>query len=963
MSRSDMFQQASIPVLLLTILLGYGSWSASHALRSSRHMPDSDTTHPALQPGAVHARLWQDPVDAIRSRAHKESDQPRPPPTVSHDCTLTLLVMTSGGGYTEDRERRLRDRWALVSALASCAFAPKDPARIHWFSLHEPVQGPPACPLHERTDIPFEWFERCTAPGGAPCTTPQKIMVCWLNDADFGGQHIVCRVNEVIQCLQRQSRTAGRFAVIGPTYSADLIHTVYALADSPGEQPPWYSPSATIPDSALPGTSRHITRTILTDDVLAKGLVDELRRRRALGSCCASSRRRIVVLSEWDTPYGREMATAFVNAVTADPCSKTDVRTYHVLRGLDGEQPADAESRNAARVKSTPAASPDRLPLLLRERPAEMPAGRAQFDYLRRLVHDIQASDPGGPPISAIGLFSTDVYDKLAILEALRHEFPGVIFFTTDLDARLLMPQHGRWTRNLIVASAFGLCLEGDQRGPVAPFRDCYQTSLYSAVLRACTDAAAVHAVQPPDSSVGPCAAYIYEIGRTRPVLLSGQHADLRPQVSMWSALGLLLAGLLLLIFISYASVLTFAAPSPPPAPTKNLVRRWRNGSDLTRLLLRVLIVSMGGFLIAAAAWAVIHRVPVALGGEPFSWFEGVSTWPTEIIRAAAGVLAIVWSTMLIERWRRTRLDLENEFLLGRAAPPAPPRIGIFGWRPPPLGRNGRVRADALWADYVGLARATHRRLRVWLLTAGYFIFALAMFLAIPVPYRPCRGDWNFTIDIVVVIASTTAAAYLTLLVWDAVLLCHRFILASTSATATQYSHRTLQIVADRYGWSNSYAPSWLDVRIIAALSDSVSRAMYFPVTVLFALVTARTTLFDNWRWDTPVLIVLGVNAVVMLLAGVTLRAGARRARSMELTRLEQERNVLVMRLATRTASAAPPPLQAAIDEIDRLHTDISNVRDGAFAPWREHPVVGAILLPAAGGVAIWLLTSLAAAN
>ena len=78
-----------------------------------------------------------------------------------------------------------------------------------------------------------------------------------------------------------------------------------------------------------------------------------------------------------------------------------------------------------------------------------------------------------------------DFYDKFLVLQALGQRFPDSIFFTTDLDARYLHPANLEWTRNLLVTSAFGLQLRDDLQRDVPPFRDCYQTSVFAATLRA----------------------------------------------------------------------------------------------------------------------------------------------------------------------------------------------------------------------------------------------------------------------------------------------------------------------------------------------------------------------------------------------------------------------------------------------------------------------------------------------
>ena len=116
----------------------------------------------------------------------------------------------------------------------------------------------------------------------------------------------------------------------------------------------------------------------------------------------------------------------------------------------------------------------------------ERAEGDSQFDYLRRLAAEIR-EDTGGVytgerRVKAIGIFGRDVYDKLLILQALWDEYPRTIFFTTDLDVRLLHPQDFRYARNLIVASGFALRLDRSRHGGIPPFRDNYQTAEFLAV-------------------------------------------------------------------------------------------------------------------------------------------------------------------------------------------------------------------------------------------------------------------------------------------------------------------------------------------------------------------------------------------------------------------------------------------------------------------------------------------------
>ncbi len=115
------------------------------------------------------------------------------------------------------------------------------------------------------------------------------------------------------------------------------------------------------------------------------------------------------------------------------------------------------------------------------------------MDYIPRLAGELKRWDQeryriDGSKLKAIGILGSDVYDKLLLLQSLRSRFPNVQFFTTDLDARLLHPRELKWTRNLLVASSYGLQLHPDLQRGIPPFRDGYQTALFLAVLDAVED-------------------------------------------------------------------------------------------------------------------------------------------------------------------------------------------------------------------------------------------------------------------------------------------------------------------------------------------------------------------------------------------------------------------------------------------------------------------------------------------
>lgn len=235
--------------------------------------------------------------------------------------------------------------------------------------------------------------------------------------------------------------------------------------------------SDTVQSEPETGPPVKLVRVIGTDFDLAKALLEELYLRGATG--------HIVLITEHDTAYGRAIPHAFEMARKAvnmrctgkedAPFDKDTFTVFRVLRGIDGNVPGDSGDEHDSSHARQPGrqTSPADLPEIV-ERP---PQGRSQYDYLRRLQPRIEQLDD----IAAIGVVGSDVYDKLLVLRALKPICPDCVFFTTDLDAIYTHPDQRPNTRNLLIASHFGLSLDKDLQRQTPPFRDSYQTATFLA--------------------------------------------------------------------------------------------------------------------------------------------------------------------------------------------------------------------------------------------------------------------------------------------------------------------------------------------------------------------------------------------------------------------------------------------------------------------------------------------------
>lgn len=658
----------------------------------------------------VQARLWEDPFAAVARHSPKGTASQRQH-TDDHghsigDLTLQfeerslrpglviMSVMVFGGPYPEDQEGRIRTRHAVLSALGRLEYAPRDENHIGYIQ-HQPCIATEATCLPEY--IPYEWFISTDSQHSRPA-----VLVLWLDDKQFQAKPWQKLAYFVAKIKKRFSDKEVRFVVQGPAGSTVLRAMAKEEIDNTNNNIELnalkgveiYSPKATVAENYLDvgGLLRDtfnelliddgrggFYRTIGTDTALAKTLINEIKRRTPpsrRGVCPP----HIALISEWDTFYGRTFPKAFRDELRRNidyknHCKKQiDNRLHRVtyLRGIDGQGPASALERKDQAGDTKHANRPDQSSI-------ERPVGPGQFDYLRRLAESLERKNKelaqdsqhdGHERIAAIGVVGSDVYDKLLVLQALRDRFPNAIFFTTDLDANLMHPQELEWTRNLIVASHFGLELHPHWQEDVHPFRGSYQTAHFFATRLALDPAAR----QDHQASEGYDLQQeinlllgeprIFEIARSGAFDLSvngerhatsGETANgsqcpipIHPRRTDLVATGarqlmVLLGQLWLWVLTALLLMVTFVA----------LYHRISTRRSIDHLL------DAGFLLVAVLSGGLLSLMVVTQGeeGEPLAWFEGISIWPTSYMRLFAALLALYF---VIRAWRNLSENVNN---------------------------------------------------------------------------------------------------------------------------------------------------------------------------------------------------------------------------------------------------------------------------------------------------------------
>src|SRR5262249_25759399 len=207
----------------------------------------------------VEARLWEDPFKWKRDDAGTNLSELQSQ-IVSH-CNagfpLVLAVMAQGGAYGEDRETRIRSRFAVVSALGESGYAPENSEHIGallmpWPQASDFRKGwlygtnsrveitPPATNSATKeaagsakkgeflcTDtmaLSFEWYRRRTFQPESGRANPPFALVLWLDEDRFDEHPRECLALLFKTLLgdKAVSNLVQQIALIGPRNSSTL---------------------------------------------------------------------------------------------------------------------------------------------------------------------------------------------------------------------------------------------------------------------------------------------------------------------------------------------------------------------------------------------------------------------------------------------------------------------------------------------------------------------------------------------------------------------------------------------------------------------------------------------------------------------------------------------------------------------------------------------------------------------
>jgi hypothetical protein len=736
-----------------------------------------------------------------------------------------------------------------------------------------------------------------------------------------------------------------------------------------------------------------LIRTVKTDAVLAEALLDELKRRKIDLTNCFSKpcEHNIALISEWDTLYGRALPRTFVavamnggrsepspgleaeiNKLRRDEWPEQWVYRASYLVGLDGELPAKVTNReNESKNKGE-----HDNPLMDRKsfERYEKPDGRSQLDYIRRLALSLKQEQTRSKPFSAIGVLGGDVYDKMLILQALKPLFPRATFFTTDLSAMLADPIQWRATRNLVIASHFGLELGPELQSPIPPFRDSYQTSLFYATLQAVEH----FCFEETGQSGKPCQAEesyrstyfrlandkdntkffshspprLYEIGRHGPFDISidappPQDGDKissihpsRPDIELIHKTLMDVAAAAATVFIIIISSMLVSSTVADAFQRFVTNVRTLATNRLFWLVTVIVIASLFGIL----AWIRFGQ-PLE-ENEPFVFTEGISVWPATAICLLALLMSIVfiwysWRTLkkneqvLAQDFGLEEKDGSREFQNSLEF-----TKWLRTWRPL---KTVEVDAKQLWREYLVLGKWQNRVQRVGVQIVVACVIVGLLIKQFDLPNLPCRGESCFGINQTIILFANIAQITLIFYVIDTTRLCRKWVYW-IATTKVEWPKAVLIKNSRERNVSEENLGEWLGIELISKRTAIVGNFIYFPFITAFFLFTSRHTYIDGFDFPISLVLIFALTAILVVTNSLALRRSAKMAKARALTCLENKLNKL---------SEKMPDEEKQKKEIEWAINAIENNERGAFLPFHQHPVFATALPSGAYGLLI----------
>ena len=217
------------------------------------------------------------------------------------------------------------------------------------------------------------------------------------------------------------------------------------------------------------------------------------------------------------------------------------------------------------------------------------------------------------------------------------------------------------------------------------------------------------------------------------------------------------------------------------------------------------------------------------------------------------------------------------------------------------------------------------------------FIMYLLLKFIFGSPNAPWRGVLYQVYDDVTV-PLVLLLLFLTFLVFDATLLCLRFV-DVLRKNRTYWPSDTHRVFGEKFELQDLLLDEWIDLDFLALRTRCISRLIYFPFAIFALMIASRSTAFAEFALSWPIIITQVIGCVIIFGCAMMLCFSAEKAR-------ESTKNKLIKGMV---AAKAADPSGRKPAQLETLLTLVDGLHEGSFVPLSQQPPIRALLLPLGG--------------
>ena len=335
-----------------------------------------------------------------------------------------------------------------------------------------------------------------------------------------------------------------------------------------------------------------------------------------------------------------------------------------------------------------------------------------------------------------------------------------------------------------------------------------------------------------------------------------------------------------------------------------------------------ILLFACLPFVMSARSWDLCL--------EPFSFFEGVSIWPTEIICVFVFLFSVYFCSIAYYSLRENKgelkiSDMQRKEGVTQQQATSCCIISMLKFMLPYFWRrkNSEKTLLSLWNEYHEWELLRHRIPRIIMYYLAFFAFVAIFPLPVHNMFIPARGNASlFIIELVMLMAFLGMLA-LILFVGDAVLLCTRFVLHIAECDIDDYEKYPDKIT------------------LIAKRTEAVGKLIFFPFITFSLMAVSRMPYFDKWHIPPGLMAIYTILGACIFSNAFLLQIASKKAKEQMLARLHDK------------FKGADKPDEKEMHI--RITDAIKVVQDGAFKPLLQQPLFQAIVIPfSAGGMELF---------